>query len=274
MRQVLTPPPQSTQPRPEAQSPSVFLVVQTVPTEPSLQVPLKLLHWFWHSALRRHGCPSASLLPQVPATVLQTSPALQLRSIEHGCPLSPVEHLPTLQIPLRQSRLKSQNEPTASGPHQFLLGRQVMLPDASLPDLGAADLADRWDLAAQPDPLQCPVGVADGCCPSPRYGGSDPDCPSLACMKLDRTTPIELDVPSDSAGQVAMTWLGRELALAWTESENGTSGPKGFVVFQRRGPDGAWKIAADMDNTNAQPQAPGPEPAAADAPPVAPAPAR
>ncbi len=113
------------------------------------------------------------------------------------------------------------------------------LPDASLPDLGAADLADRWDLAVQPDPLQCPVGVADGCCPSPRYGGSDPDCPSLACMKLDRTTPIELDAPIDSAGQVAMTWLGRELALAWTESENGPSGPKGFVVFQRRGPDGA-----------------------------------
>lgn len=47
-----------------------------------------------------------------------------------------------------------------------------------------------------------------------------------------------------------------------------------FVLVLRRGPDGAWKIAADMDNTNAQPQAPGPEPAAADAPPVAPAPAR
>ena len=64
-------------------------------------------------------------------------------------------------------------------------------------------------------------------------------------MKLDRTTPIELDVPSDSAGQVAMTWLGRELALAWTESENGTSGPKGFVVFQRRGPDGAFDLWTD-----------------------------
>jgi hypothetical protein len=73
------------------------------------------------------------LLPQVPATVLQISPALQLRSMAQAWPLSPVEQRLRLQIPLKQSRLKSQNDPIASGPHQFLLGRQVMLPVASLP---------------------------------------------------------------------------------------------------------------------------------------------
>ena len=45
-----------------------------------------------------------------------------------------------------------------------------------------------------------------------------------------------------------------------------------FVLVLRRGPDGAWKIVADIDNMNAQPQASEPEPAAADAPSVAPPP--
>ena len=49
------------------------------------------------------------------------------------------------------------------------------------------------DLAGSRDPALCPVGAADGCCPLLRYGGTDPDCPSLGCSALVRSTPIQLD---------------------------------------------------------------------------------
>src|SRR5438132_6082260 len=70
----------------------------------------------------------------------------------------------------------------------------------------------------------CAIGVADGCCPLLIHGGSDPDCPSLACATFTRSAAIPIDDPSllmageildSQQGQAALTWTGDELAIAW-----------------------------------------------------------
>jgi hypothetical protein len=105
-----------------------------------------------------------------------------------------------------------------------------------------------------PDPSTCPVGVADGCCPPLVGGGSDPDCPSLACPSFTRSDAIPLDDAAllaagetyndDGQGQVALAWTGTDLVLVWnllvvpypTEST-------ADLVVERRGPDGAITLA-------------------------------
>lgn len=142
-------------------------------------------------------------------------------------------------------------------------------PDAAAPEdaapgtdgAGAQDLRPVADLSL-PDPATCPVGVRDGCCPLLRHGGSDPDCPSLACGKLSQSAPVALDPPPigagrDGAGEVAMAWTGRELALAWTYS---TAMSEYRLLFQRRGPGGDLS-AGPVDSAlpgAASPAIPGP----------------
>lgn len=97
------------------------------------------------------------------------------------------------------------------------------------------------DLAGSRDPALCPVGAADGCCPLLRHGGTDPDCPSLGCSALVRSTPIQLDaaaVDYDTAGQVGLAWNGRELAAAWTEYVPDFGTGKSFLHFERYSLDG------------------------------------
>lgn len=102
------------------------------------------------------------------------------------------------------------------------------------------DLGDRTDLATR-DPALCPVGAADGCCPLLRHGGTDPDCPSLACSSLIRSTPIELDPMAmnwEASGQASLAWTGRELAVAWAELVPGAGLGQTFIRFERYGLDG------------------------------------
>ena len=56
---------QSVQTSVGSQSPSGLAGVQMTPFLPSRQAPLKLLHWFLHSALRVQGLPSSCLSMQV-----------------------------------------------------------------------------------------------------------------------------------------------------------------------------------------------------------------
>jgi hypothetical protein len=46
------------QENPVWQSPSGLLIEHSTPFFPSRQMPLTLLHWFWHSTLRAQGLPS------------------------------------------------------------------------------------------------------------------------------------------------------------------------------------------------------------------------
>lgn len=119
--------------------------------------------------------------------------------------------------------------------------------DDESPGAGAArdggavrDLAGA-DLLSSRDPALCPVGVSDGCCPLLRYGGADPDCPSLGCSALTRSTAIPLEtapIDYERAGQVALAWNGRELAVAWTELVSDLVQTKSFVHFERYALDG------------------------------------
>jgi ketosteroid isomerase-like protein len=66
-----------------------------------------------------------------------------------------------------------------------------------------------------------------------------------------------------------MAYIVGGFASAAGESDSGK-----FVLVLRRGGDGDWKIAADIDNMNALPAAPMPEPAQADGPVSVPDPAQ
>lgn len=95
------------------------------------------------------------------------------------------------------------------------------------------------------DPARCPIGLADGCCPLLRYGGRDPDCPSLGCESLEASAPIELDDISGTRratewkGGTGLAWTGRELALARTDWD--AAGEHREIVFELRGPDGSLR---------------------------------
>jgi hypothetical protein len=103
------------------------------------------------------------------------------------------------------------------------------------PDAGGGD-------AAAPDPATCPIGPLDGCCPLLKTGGSDPDCPSLACPTLRRGDPILLEDLVGGArggewkGATGIAWTGHELALARTDWD--MDGTTRSIVFERRGADG------------------------------------
>lgn len=109
---------------------------------------------------------------------------------------------------------------------------------------GDADVVPAADAAA-PDPATCAVGLADGCCPAAlAYGGSDPDCASLACASFVQDAPIPLTavLPDVWLGQVAMAWTGKELVLARTGEVQQTQpvySTTTNVVVQRRAPTGA-----------------------------------
>jgi hypothetical protein len=95
--------------------------------------------------------------------------------------------------------------------------------DAGEPDGGGPLDGGAPDSGAPPDPAECPVGVADGCCPlAVVYGGTDPDCPDLGCAALQESADVELDPLADEyhAG-VGTAFDGRELWLAWPDTHNG-----------------------------------------------------
>lgn len=122
---------------------------------------------------------------------------------------------------------------------------------AALDLRGGADLSSRAD-----DPALCPVGAADGCCPLLRNGGSDPDCPSLACAKLSQSAPLRLDPPeqalgNERTGQVGMAWTGSALALAWTYSPEAG---KYQVTFERRDRDGALQAGPVVNDIPGSPR--------------------
>jgi hypothetical protein len=86
------------------------------------------------------------------------------------------------------------------------------------------------------DPAFCPMGVADGCCPLLRYGGSDPDCKALTCT-LQPSAPIALEDHTRSGerrGMVALAWNGSELALARTDIITVNNMAAEEIVFERR----------------------------------------
>jgi hypothetical protein len=90
------------------------------------------------------------------------------------------------------------------------------------------------------DPALCPIGPADGCCPLLRYGGRDPDCPSLSCEHLVATDPILLEEqqPNESwRGATGLAWTGKELVLARSENLGGLQTGQDLIV-ERRAPDG------------------------------------
>ncbi len=89
------------------------------------------------------------------------------------------------------------------------------------------------------NPETCPVGPSDGCCPAAiRFGGTDPDCASLACSSFTKGAPIPLDVVEDGwQGEASAVWSGKELVIAWAKNE--LSPPLGFrpqaeLVVQKR----------------------------------------
>jgi hypothetical protein len=111
--------------------------------------------------------------------------------------------------------------------------------DAGALDAGGVDArvdAGVADAGPALDPALCPVGPSDGCCPAAlQYGGTDPDCPSLACDHLLLSDEIPLDdwdaeYDGDDGG-VGMVWTGIDLALAWPRADP-VMGP--MVVFERR----------------------------------------
>jgi hypothetical protein len=136
--------------------------------------------------------------------VLQTKPALQLRSISQGWPLSPVEHFRRLHRPLKQSKLKSQNDPTARGPHQFLLGKQTMLPVASVPQsVSRTQNSPRFRNAWQVRPLQArpvaqsvsvvhaqPVGLAERATQSLHLPTLLPDATLQTSRRVSSSKPV------------------------------------------------------------------------------------
>ncbi|MFO0552178.1 MAG: hypothetical protein U0271_27575 [Polyangiaceae bacterium] len=91
------------------------------------------------------------------------------------------------------------------------------------------------------DPLSCPVGPADGCCPvAVQYGGSDPDCPSLGCATFTSSSDIPLDDGTEEGGGgVGMVWTGTELVLAWSTIDKSQPQPKRTLHFERRDGSGA-----------------------------------
>jgi hypothetical protein len=120
---------------------------------------------------------------------------------------------------------------------------QTPQPDAAN---GALDAAAADAMASDGrDPAQCPVGVADGCCPSgQQYGGHDPDCPSLACATLAASDPIPLDpdwLPTGQGG-VGMAWTGAELVMAWSSHRVASAQTIATIVSERR--DGAGAITS------------------------------
>lgn len=98
-------------------------------------------------------------------------------------------------------------------------------------DVGAVDGgadgggADAGLDGAVPDPLSCPMGEIDDCCPlAIRYGGTDPDCASHSCDSYQRLDdPIILDPIVEAStsrqelGTAALAFTGRDLAIAWTD---------------------------------------------------------
>ncbi|MCK6552769.1 hypothetical protein L6R52_43500 [Myxococcota bacterium] len=88
------------------------------------------------------------------------------------------------------------------------------------------------------DPATCPVGPADGCCPLLRYGGTDPDCPSLACPALEVSPAIVLEGTPGVAGEgsAPMVWDGRELVIARVQTA--TVGQGVLLFVERRDYDG------------------------------------
>lgn len=96
--------------------------------------------------------------------------------------------------------------------------------------------------AALVDPALCPIGPADGCCPLLRYGGTDPDCPSLACSHLVPSQPILLEdhQPNESwRGATAAAWTGTELVLARVENVQTQQDHGQDFIVERRDRNGA-----------------------------------
>lgn len=105
--------------------------------------------------------------------------------------------------------------------------------DGGPEDAGAPD-------AGPPDPGVCAVGDADGCCPlGLRYGGADPDCPSLACATATLSDPIVLEAEGASLsggyeGTAAVSWTGRDLVVAWAAIKDADETSTSDLWVQRR----------------------------------------
>lgn len=89
--------------------------------------------------------------------------------------------------------------------------------DQGLGDGGEVDASLPRD--GGPDPARCPVGQADGCCPlAIVHGGTDPDCPDLACAPFSASADVELDpLGNEYAGGVGTAYTGEELVLVWAD---------------------------------------------------------
>ncbi|MBI4816433.1 MAG: hypothetical protein HY791_09245 [Deltaproteobacteria bacterium] len=108
-------------------------------------------------------------------------------------------------------------------------------PDSGATDLGRGDGSTR-DGGGRRD---CALGLADGCCPlSRRYGGSDPDCPVLACPTLSGSDPIELLDPqtrgTDFWSTPALAFDGQELEIAIADARYRPPAESAGVLVQRR----------------------------------------
>ena len=75
---------------------------------PNRRAPLKLLHWFLHSALRVQGFAVVLLVDAGAVDRAADKRARQSPSLRQGVEVPPGMQMPDTHLPLKQSLLKSQ----------------------------------------------------------------------------------------------------------------------------------------------------------------------